>query len=360
MKINIKRISKSNIESLDFDNIPFGKAFSDHMFVADYKDGEWQNFEIMPYSRMSMSPATMVFHYGQAIFEGMKASIDAEGNPLMFRVDEHAERINISAIRMGMPAFPKDVFKEAIRSLLCLDKDWIPKNEGSALYLRPFMIATDEYIGVKPSETYKLIIFTCPVGPYYTEPVKLITAEKYIRASKGGVGFAKAAGNYAGTLQPMKEAKAKGYDQIMWMSEDFKYIQECGTMNLFFIINGKVITPSTKDGTILKGITRDSFIQILKNKGYEVEERLLSIDEVVEASKNGTLEDVFGAGTAAVVAPVSEIRYKDLDIIIPPTDTRSISIMLKKELNGIRNGSIKDPFGWIEMIDKQEVASLEA
>ncbi|MEO1713492.1 MAG: branched-chain amino acid aminotransferase [Bacteroidota bacterium] len=276
---------QSRIETLDFDNIPFGRAFSDHMFVADYIDGEWTNFTIQPYGDISFSPALMALHYGQAIFEGMKASINAQGEPLLFRPEEHAKRLNISAIRMGMPAFPEEAFVKALEQLVWLDRQWIPKRSDSALYLRPFMFASDEYIGVKPSNKYKMIIFTCPVGPYYSNPVKLLTANYYMRAVKGGVGFAKAAGNYAATLQPMKEANAQGYDQIMWMSPDFKYIQECGTMNLFFVIDGVVITPPTEDGTILKGITRDSFIAMLKAKGQQVEERPLSIDEVVEASK---------------------------------------------------------------------------
>ena len=300
----------------------------------------------------------MVLHYGQAIFEGMKASKSHDGKPLFFRPELHAKRINASAERMSMPAFPEDLFLEAIHTLVNLDQDWIPPKTGSALYIRPYMIATDEFIGVKPSSTYKFIIFTGPVGPYYAKPVSLWAETKYIRAAIGGTGEAKAAGNYAGSLLPAKEAVERGFDQVMWLdAKEFKWIQEVGTMNIFFVIDGKVITPTT-EGTILKGITRMSIIEILKGEGYEVEERRISIDEVVEASRNGTLQEAFGAGTAAVVSHVSKIQYKDTLITLPPVEERKVGAFAKETINGMRARTIEDKFNWI--VPVKEIAELVA
>ena len=301
-KIKITKTTNSRLSSLDFDNIPFGKTFSDHMFVCDYKNGQWQDARIVPFGKFEMHPASMVLHYGQAIFEGMKATKSHDGKPLFFRPEQHSIRINASARRMSMPEFPADLFDEAIHALVGLDQGWIPPAKGSALYIRPYMFATDEFIGVKPSETYRFIIFTGPVGPYYPKPVSLLAETKYIRAAAGGTGEAKAAGNYAGALLPARLANEAGYDQVMWLdAKEFKYVQEVGTMNIFFVIDGKVVTPST-DGTILKGITRMSIIEILRNAGYEVEERRVSTDELIEAHSKGLLQESFGTGTAAVVA----------------------------------------------------------
>lgn len=349
MKYNIKvsKVEKSYLSEVDFDNIPFGRTFSDHMFVADYIDGEWTNLEIVPFGRFMMHPSSLALHYGQAIFEGMKASKGVDDRPYFFRPELHAERINASAARMCMPDFPEDLFLQALHQLVAIDQEWIPKKVGSALYIRPFMFANGEFIGVAPSDTYKFIIFTGPVGPYYPKPVKLLVEEKYVRAVNGGVGEAKTAGNYAASLLPAKLAKEKGYDQVMWMdSKEFKYIQEAGTMNLFFVIDGKVITPAT-DGAILKGITRRTILTILKEKGYTVEERPISIDEVVEAHKNGLLEEVFGTGTAAVVANVSDFTYKGVQYDLPPIESHKIAHFAKEEINGLRSKTIKDERGWV-------------
>ncbi len=356
--IKITKTQHSRLSQVDFENIPFGRVFSDHMFVADYVDGEWTNLEIVPFERFQIHPASMVLHYGQAIFEGMKASKSQDGQPLFLRPEMHARRLNNSAARMCMPDVPEDLFLEALHQLVNLDQDWIPPQEGSALYIRPFVFGNDEFIGVKPAEKYKFIIFTGPVGPYYPKPVSLIVEQKYVRASKGGTGEAKAAGNYAASLLPARIANQKGYDQVMWMDDqEFKYIQEVGTMNIFFVIDGTVITPAT-DGAILKGITRDSILTILRDKGYKVEERPITIDEVVEAYDAGKLEEVFGTGTAAVVAHVAKIAYRDKVMELPPMEDRKIGVLAKAEIDGMRAGKIEDTHGWI--VPVQEHAEINA
>ncbi|MEM9261928.1 MAG: branched-chain amino acid aminotransferase, partial [Bacteroidota bacterium] len=316
--IRIERTQQSRLKDIDFDNIPFGRTFSDHVFICDYEDGEWGEGRIVPFGHFTMHPASMVLHYGQAIFEGMKASKFHDGVPALMRPEMHARRINASAHRMMMPAFPEDRFVDALRELVALDADWIPPQEGSALYIRPYMFATDEFIGVKPSETYRFIIFTGPVGPYYPKPVRLLVEQEYIRAVPGGTGEAKAAGNYAGSLRPAYEANQKGFDQVMWMGgPNMTHIQEVGTMNIFFVIGDEVVTPAT-DGAILKGITRDSFLTILRDKGYNTAERVVDIQEIVAAYDAGKLREVFGAGTAAVVSHVAEIQYGDKLMQLPP------------------------------------------
>lgn len=343
----IKRIKQSRVDTVDFSNIPFGRVFSDHMFMADYIDGEWRNLTIQPYQKLQMSPANMALHYGQSIFEGMKVMADAEGEPLFFRLDKHIERLNISAHRMGIPPLPAALFEQAIKELIVLDKKWIPNVPNSALYVRPFMFAADEYIGVRPSDTYKFIIFTCPVGVYYAKPVKILTSEKYVRSFDGGTGYAKAAGNYAATLRPAMEAKQQGYDQVMWLDGvKHEFIQECGTMNLFFVIGDTVITPPL-DGNILAGITRDSIIQILQYEGYTVEERFISINEVASAYQRGQLKEAFGTGTAVVVSHISEIKHQDVQMILPPVSEQTVALLAKQILSDIRKG-IRDPFGWNE------------
>ncbi len=289
----------------------------------------------------------MVLHYGQAIFEGMKAFKNNDGEPILFRPELHAGRMNASARRICMPDFPEELFLEAIHKLVDLDQGWIPPQEGSGLYIRPTMIATDKFIGVKPSNTYRFFIFTCPVGPYYSAPVKLWADTEYIRAAMGGTGEAKFAGNYGGSLLPARLAQEKGYDQVLWLdAKEFKYIQECGTMNIMFVIDGKVYTPKLY-GTILKGITRDSAIHILRDAGYTVEEKMITIDEIVEAYDNGTLQEAFGLGTAAVVSPVSMIGYKDKVMELPTADDQSIGYFIKDTINGLRSGRIADNRGWI-------------
>ena len=345
--IKVTKTKNSRLSEVDFNNIPFGRVFSDHMFVAEYYDGAWHDFRIEPFGRFTIHPAAMALHYGQAIFEGMKASKSFDGKPMLLRPDMHAKRLNMSAARMSMPDFPEDIFVEALHLLIGLDAAWIPPQEGSAMYIRPYMFANDEFFGVKPSNSYKFIIFTGPVGPYYERPVSLWAETKYVRAVPGGTGEAKAAGNYAGSLLPARLANEKGYDQIMCLDGyKFKEVQEVGTMNIFFVIDGKVITPAT-DGAILKGITRDSILKILPEKGYTVEERVITIDEVVAASEAGTLQEVFGSGTAAVVSYVSKIAYQDKILNLPPMEDWNVAPMIKAHIDGLRAGKVEDPHGWV-------------
>ncbi len=348
--ISVTKVTQSRLPSVDFNNLPFGRIFTDHMFVADYQDGQWQDLRIVPTGNFELHPAAMVLHYGQAIFEGMKAFKNKDGEAVFFRPEMHSERINASATRLCMPEIPAELFDEAIHQLVALEEAWIPPVKDSALYVRPFMIATDGFLGVRPSETYKFFILTCPVGPYYAKPVTLYTEQKYVRAAVGGVGEAKAAGNYAASLLPAKEAKNKGFDQVMWMDEkEFKYIQEVGTMNIFFVIDGKVITPKT-NGAILKGITRDSIITLLRDMGYEVEEKDVSIDEIVAAYEAGTLQEAFGTGTAAVVSHVAGISYQGKMMELPAIEKRVIAHKAKARIEGIRSGELEDKFAWIKAV----------
>lgn len=345
-QIKITRSEKSRLSEVDFNNIPFGKIFTDYMFEADYIDGEWKNAEIKPLRELAVHPGNMAWHYGQAIFEGMKATRDAEGNALLFRPEMHAKRFNKSAERLCMPAVPEELFLNAVSTLVDLEKAWIPPQVGSAMYIRPFMISFDHTIGVKASDTYKFMVFVLPVGPYYSHPVKLRAYPEYVRAVKGGVGEAKAAGNYAASMLPAAQARKEGYDQVMWLDGlHHKYIQEVGTMNIFFVIGDEVITPNL-DGAILKGITRDSVITLLRHHNYNVVERQISIDEVMEASKNGILKEVFGTGTAAVVAMVSTIKYNDTKVTLD-TEHTPVSTFVKDTINGMRNKTVADSFGWI-------------
>lgn len=343
--IQITKIAKSRIAEVDFNHLPFGKIFTDHMFEADYIQGHWNNGRIRPIEKLSLHPANLTLHYGQSIFEGMKAGINRDGNPVLFRPEMHVKRINKSAWRMDMPSIPEEMFMEGLKQLLLLEKDWIPNQPGSALYIRPLMFATDEFIGVAPSMTYKFLILTLPVGPYYSQPVKLWIEEKYVRAVPGGTGEAKAAGNYAGSLLPATLAKKNGYDQVVWMDAfEFKYIQEVGTMNLFFVFKDKVVTPAT-DGAILRGITRDSFIHLLKQWNIPIEERPISVDEVFASFHSGELLEAFGAGTAAVATNIASITWRDQTIEFSSANW-TLSSKLRNTINQLRDGSIPDPFGW--------------
>ena len=350
-QITIERVQKSRLPEVDFDNIPFGKIFSDHMFTAEYKDGRWQNLRIEPFGEIKYNPAMSALHYGQLIFEGLKAHRSADGGVNLFRHRKNFLRFNRSAHRMAMPALPREVFEVGLLKLLELDRDWVPSGINSSLYIRPFMFATDEYVGIRPSDTYRFIIFTSPVGPYYDHPVKVKVAEKYVRAFKGGTGYAKTAGNYAATLLPAIEVKKEGYDQILWLDGcRFEQVHEIGTMNVFFVIDGKLITPTIETGEILEGITRDSVITLAKDMGIPVEDRIVSIGEVIDAFHSGRLEEAFGAGTAATIAQISEIGYKGERLVLPAIASRKISNKLKAELMGIKRGMKEDRHGWIVKI----------
>lgn len=349
IEITIEQTTESRLPLVDLDDPGFGKHYSDHMLVADYENGKWTKVTIMPYQNFSLSPATSAIHYGQSIFEGMKAYKNQAGEAVIFRPEENWKRLNESATRMMMPEVPEEVFMDGLKSLIQVDSDWVPSKLGNSLYIRPFLFATDAYVGIKPSDNYRFAIITSPVGAYYSNPVNVLVSDYYVRAFEGGTGAAKAAGNYGATMRPMMEAKAKGFDQVLWMDpRGFKEIQEIGTMNVMFEINGKLITPSDEKGDILKGITRKSVVELAKHKGITVEERVITIDEVVDAFNNGTLTDAFGLGTAATIAPIASIQYGETKITLPELDKRTTSNSIRKEMDAIKYGINPDPFNWIK------------
>ncbi len=348
--IIITKATKSKIDSLDLNNIPFGKNFTDHMLVADYDNGEWGKVEIKPYQSISFDPSMAAIHYGQTIFEGVKAYKTLDGKAQIFRPEDNFKRFNISAKRMEMPEVPEEIFMGGMKKLVEMDKSWIPAKRDYALYIRPFMFATDELIGVKPSATYKFMIILSPTGPYYSAPMRIYVEEKYVRAVDGGVGFAKAAGNYGAAMFPTEEAKRKGYDQVLWTDAfEHKYVQECGTMNVFFIIGNKAITPGLDSGTILAGVTRDSTIRLLEEMGLEIEQRKLSIDEIVEAHKSGELKEVFGTGTAVTISMIKELRYKDY-VMNFDVESWKVAPAIKNNMDAIKDGSATDRFNWMTII----------
>lgn len=346
LDIKITKTSASRLKETDFNDLPFGRIFSDHMFVADYADGEWKNLQILPYGDLSLSPAIASLHYGQTFFEGLKAYKHPDGKIVVFRPDKNAERFNISAQRMCMPELPREIFIQSIAALVNLDQDWIPTEAGTSLYIRPYMFATDPYLGVQPSKTYKYIILTCPVGAYFSKPLKVKIETKYSRASEGGFGFAKTGGNYGGSLYPAQEALKEGFDQIIWTDgRDHAFIEELGAANVMFMIDGKLITPSTRD-TILKGVTRDTVLTLARKWGIPVEERRISVAEVIEGLKSKKLTEAFGAGTAATIAPIASIGFEGELYSLPDQSEAEFSNKVFKTLNDIRYGSGPDEMGW--------------
>lgn len=344
--IQIIQTENSRLPNLDFENLRFGREFSDHMFSMEYSDGKWSNAVIKPFENLSMNPATSVIHYGQSIFEGLKAYKTENGEVLLFRPEKNISRMNVSAERMCMPPIPEDLFREALMELLKLDSGWVPPSETGALYVRPIYFAADEFIGVKPAENYRFLIFTCPVNAYYTAPVKVLIETHYTRSTPGGTGFAKAAGNYAGALYPAKLAQQKGYDQLVWTDAiSHKYIEESGTMNVFFMTDEGLITPELSD-TILSGITRDSVISLAKDWGVPVQERKISVEELIDKLENGLVKDAFGAGTAATIAHIATIGYNGKDYELQPVEQREFSNKVLKYLNDYRKGRLEDKFGW--------------
>ncbi len=347
MDIVVKKAEKSRINQLNPDNIQFGKLYADHMLTCYYEDGEWKQPEIVPFSQLHLSPATTFMHYGQAIFEGVKAYKDQEGNPVIFRPVDNWKRMNRSANRMAMPDVPEELFVEGMRQLVELDKAWIPTGDNTSLYIRPFMIAIDEFNGVKPAEKFLFMIITSPAGPYYSKPVSIFVQDRYVRAFPGGIGFTKAAGNYGSSMYPTQEIRKMGYDQILWTDGlNHKNVQEIGTMNFFAVVGDKVFTPALGD-TILEGVTRDSVITVLREKGIAVEERDISIDELVEAYKKGEFTEAFGTGTAASISFISELTYHDNHMILPDVNQWKIANWVKDELNNIRYGRKADSNGWL-------------
>ncbi len=332
-------------EDLDFS---FGKTFTDHMLVADYANGEWVKTEIVPYQPIPFDPSLMALHYGQSIFEGIKAYVNKNDEVIIFRPDRNWKRFNESAERMQMPAVPEEIFLDGMKQLIALDKEWIPKIDNYSLYIRPFMFATDQYLGVRPSATYKFLIILSPSGPYFAAPAKILVEDEYTRAAPGGTGRAKNAGNYGGSLRAAADAQKQGFDQVLWTDPyEHKWLQEVGAMNVMFVLKDKVITPSLDEGTVLEGVTRDSAITVLKNDmGKTVEERKINIDEIVEAYKNGDLLEAFGTGTAAVVSPIRQLTYKGNDMIFD-TDHMPVATELAQRLAAIRSGEAEDKYGWI-------------
>jgi branched-chain amino acid aminotransferase len=329
------------------------------MFICDYTDGQWNNQRVEPLELIPTHPAAMALHYGQAIFEGMKATVVGDnafakaqkGTPLLFRPFENAKRLNESADRMGMPAFPEKLFVEGLKALVNIEKGWIPPQEGSALYLRPFMYADEPFIGMRAATSFKFIIIASPAGPFFSKPIKLWAEKEYIRAASGGTGEAKAAGNYAAAIRPTEIAKAKGYDQVLWLdAQEHKYIQEVGTMNIFFKIDGNFITPEL-DGSVLHGITRKSVIDVLRHKGFAVTERKITLQEIADAAANGTLEEAFGTGTAVGIAYIQEIGWGE--DTIPVSQEHPVGKGVNKTLNAIKTGA-EDLFNWMEPIRDKE------
>lgn len=350
LDIKITKAANSRLAETDFDNLPFGKVFTDHMLVADYADGEWKNFEILPYGPILMSPAISALHYGQSFFEGIKAYKHANGEVSIFRPDKNAIRFNKSAERLCMPTLPEDVFVQSIAALVDIDREWIPGKANHALYIRPFMFATDPFLGVNPSATYKFVVIVGPVGPYFSKPLKVKIETHYTRAAEGGMGYAKAAGNYGASMLPARKATEEGFDQLIWTdAKEHKYIEEMGAANAMFLLDGRLITAETKD-TILDGVTRDTVIALAKSWGIPVEERKVSVAELIEGAKNGKLTDAFGAGTAATIASVASITYEGVEYPLSDPATREFSKKVLTTLDDIKYGRAEDPQGWNYMV----------
>lgn len=347
LPINTQRTAASRLAEVDFDHLEFGKAFSDHMFAVDFHDGEWQNAQIVPYGDMAVSPANSALHYGQAIFEGMKAYRQADGGVALFRPFDNWARLNSSAERMCMPTISEELFMQGLSELIRLDSEWVPSAPGYSLYIRPFMFATDGFIGVRPSDSYRFMIFTCPVGLYFNKPLRVRFEQKYVRSAEGGAGYAKNAGNYGAAMYPTKLAQTEGYNQLIWTdASEHQYVEESGTMNAIFVIDGRVVTPALST-SILNGVTRRSVLQLALDMGLTVEERRVSSREVMEALAAGKLNEAFGVGTAATIAPIATIGYQGQDYDLPATDAKSFSHRVSAALDAIRTGQGADVHNWM-------------
>lgn len=350
-QIEILRTKNSRLGDIDFNQLQFGRVFSDHMLLAEFEEDSWKSVQILPYDKIPFSPASCVFHYGQAVFEGLKAHKTATGEVLLFRPRENWKRLNQSAKRMCMAEVPESLFMDGIKELIKLDRDWIPEGEGKSLYIRPFLIADDAFLGVKPSTKYKFMVITSPTSNYYSGAVSVKVERNYSRACKGGIGSAKAAANYAASLYPAREAQAAGYHQLVWTdSSEHQYIEESGTMNIVFVINGKIITPSLAGDTILPGITRKSILHLAKHWGMPVEERKIPVAEILEAINNKSLDEAFGVGTAATIAPFSNIAIDGTDYPLSDFNQWEFANKAKSYLEGVKRGSIADDFSWVEKV----------
>lgn len=346
VQIKVKKTESSKLNSFNPQQISFGKVFTDHMLVCDYQNGAWQTPEIVPFSNISVSPALSSLHYGQSIFEGMKAYKNEQGTVTLFRPLENAKRLNASALRMCMPSFPEDLFIQCLEEFVALESDWIPTEKGSSLYLRPFMFATDEYLGIKPSDNYKFMLYACPVGAYYSEPVKVYIEPHYVRAVKGGVGAAKCAGNYAASLYPAKIAREKGFDQILWTDAfTHHFIEETGTSNVFVKVGNQIYTPPLSD-SILPGITRDSVITLLEDWNYEVIQENISVNQLIQWHQDGVLEEMFVSGTAATVMNIQLFGYQDQKYKLN-LDSDLLAPQIVSHFYNLKTRACEDPFGWV-------------
>lgn len=349
-EISVELTKKPKAKPADEHHLPFGDIFTDHMFLMDYDEGQgWHDARIVPYGPLPIDPAAMVLHYGQEVFEGLKAYRTKDGRILLFRPEENFKRLNVSNERLCIPPIDTAFMLRALNKLILVEKDWIPSLEGTSLYIRPFIIATDAHLGVRPSRHYYLVIILCPVGAYYPEglnPVKIYVETNYVRAVKGGMGFVKTGGNYAASLKAQHEAEEQEYTQVLWLDGvERKYIEEVGTMNVFFKINGTVVTPALQ-GSILSGITRKSTLEMLRHWNYPVEERRISVDELAKAADAGQLDEAFGTGTAAVISPIGELKWGDKHMVINNGEIGPLSHRLYDTLTGIQWGKRDDPLNW--------------
>jgi branched-chain amino acid aminotransferase len=343
--MKIEKTSASKLNHVDFENLSFGSVFTDHMFVCNYKEGQWQTPEVLPYQPLSFEPSMSVLHYGQAVFEGMKAYKDEGGKVWLFRPDENFKRINRSSVRLQIPKFPKEYFFEGLKTLLKIDNDWIKPGFGNSLYIRPFVFSSQAGVQASPAKEYMFIIICCPVKAYYGGEVNVLIAEEYSRAADGGIGFTKAAGNYAAQFYPTALAQEQGYQQIVWTdAKSHEYLEEAGTMNIFFRIGNKLLTAPTND-RILDGVTRKSVIQIAEDAGIEVEVRPIKISEIVAASKNNSLKEMFGSGTAVVINPIKSFGYQGVNYKLPEV-AHPIASKLKEQIMSIQYNLTSDPHGW--------------
>ena len=345
--IPVEHVKNSRISEVDFKNLEFGTHLSDHMLVADYDKGQWNTPRIVPFGEIRITPAMLSLHYGQSVFEGMKAFRMNNGDINIFRPQKHLERLNRSLDRMCMPPVPEEIFLSGLKALVEVDKQWIPEEDGASLYIRPLVFATESRLGVKVSDKYMFVVMTSPVGPYQSKPYRLKVENQYVRTAEGGTGFAKCAGNYGGAFYPTQIARAEGFDQIMWTDhKEHRYIDEVGMMNVMFVLGGKLITPKL-NSAILEGVTRDSILTLAKDMAIlPVEERRISMDEIKEGFVKGTLTEAFGTGTAAVVAPIAVIHIDGKDYEIPAAGPTSFQLRVKEKLNNMRLGFEPDPYGW--------------
>lgn len=349
-EIMVRPATVSRLSEVDFQNLEFGKYVSDHMFVCDFQKGSWQTPRIVPFGDFLISPTALVLHYGQSVFEGMKAFAMEDGTINLFRPDKHYERFARSLERMCMPVMSNELFINGLRELLKVDRDWIPRQPGSALYIRPFMFASEARFGVKVSDEYKYIVFTGPTAPIFTKPLRLKVETEYVRAAKGGTGSAKCSGNYGGAFLPTQKAREEGFDQVLWTDgRDHAYIEESGMMNAMFVIDDVLVTPPLSD-SILDGVTRDSLLMLSEQMGIRVEERPVSIKELEESFRKGTISEAFGAGTAAVVSPIELISVNGSEYNLPAYTKDSTMFKLQQKLEDIRMGRAEDPFGWNHVI----------